>query len=314
MTSLSTASKLAVEIPLGTSDDTPYKERIRHEWNAVAEAWADDRWWPLVENSAQICNERLVRLAELRTGDRVLDVGTGIGEPAVTAARRVGPEGQVIGIDLAPRMIEEGRKRVRRLGLCNIELVVDDIEDLSLTPSTAFDAVLSRWVLMLMGDLGAVLIRLRGLLVPEGFLAVALWGHPERVPMISASLGAALELLRIELPPELPSPLWTHGQDSLANLAREAGFIEVRTEILETVFELPSPAAFAEFIYRMAGPVRVLVDDQPPATRLKLLNAFAEAARPFSQADGTVRFCNENILLVGRRPPRLSRRFPRVAR
>lgn len=309
MKSLSTARKLAVEIPLGTS----YKERIRHEWNEVAEAWADDRWWQLVEDSAQTCNDRLVQLAELRTGDRVLDVGTGIGEPAVTAAQRVGPEGRVVGIDLAPRMIEEGRKRVRRLGLSNIELVVDDIEDLSLSPSTAFDAVLSRWVLMLMGDLGTVLSRLRDLLVPEGLMAVALWGHPERVPMISASLGAAVELLQIDLPPELPSPLWAHGQDSLASLARAAGFTEVRTEILDTVFELPSPDGFAEFIYRMAGPIRVLVDDQPPATRLELLSAFAEAARPFTQANGTVRFCNENILLVGRRPTPSSRRLPRAA-
>lgn len=279
-----------------------YKERIRHEWDAVAADWADDRWYRVVERSAQTCNDRLVELAGLQPGHVVLDVGTGIGEPAVTAARRVAPGGRVLGIDLAPGMIREGRRRIRHLGLPNVELTVGDVESLDL-PAAAFDAVLSRWTLMLMEDLETTLAGLLRLLAPGGMLAAGLWGHPRRVPMVSAALGAALELLRIPAPPpEAPGHLWARGSDTLEALAREAGFSDVRTESLDLVFDLPSPEHYAEFVYRMAGPVRVLVDSQPERVARDLLDVFARAARSFRRPDGTVRFVNETILLVGRRP------------
>lgn len=302
-----------ISIPVGTKVDpatsppppspaVPYKERIRHEWDSVAADWASDRWYRVVERSAQTCNDRLVELAGLQPGDRVLDVGTGIGEPAVTAAHRVAPGGRVLGIDLAPAMIREGRRRIHHLGLSNVELAVGDIESLDLPPA-GFDAVLSRWTLMLMEDLGSTLACLHRLLTPGGTLAVGLWGHPHRVPMVSAALGAALELLRVPPPPpEAPGHLWARGSDVLEELARRAGFSAVRTETLNLVFDLPSPKRYAEFVYRMAGPVRVLVDSQPEPVARELFEAFADAARRFRRPDGKVRFVNETILLVGRRP------------
>jgi len=289
---------------LSTFPVLPFKDRVRHEWDAVAEDWGSDRWWTVVERSAQTCNERLVELAGLEPGDRALDVGTGVGEPAATAARRVGPEGRVLGVDLAPRMIEEGRKRIRKLGLANVDLELGDVESLALEPGS-FDAVLSRWTLMMMEDLGAALADLLRLLAPGGTLAAGLWGHPSRVPMIQTALGAALDLLQIPAPPpDAPSHLWTQGTDVLERLARNAGFTDVRTESVELVFEMPSREDYAEFIYRMAGPVRVLVDQQPEPTAKALLRAIAAASRPFERADGSVRFGNETILLVGRCPSR----------
>lgn len=294
-------------------EDIPYKERIRHEWDSVAEAWASDRWWPLLEASAQACSDRLVELAGIGPGDRVLDVGTGIGEPAVTAARRVGPDGRVLGIDLAPRMIDQGRERIRQLALPCVELEVGDIESLALEPAS-FDAVLSRWTLMMMEDLGASLADLHRLLAPGGTLATGLWGPPERVPMISAALGAALELLQVPAPPpDAPQHLWTRGTDTLERLARSAGFTEVRTESIDSVFELSSAETYAEFVYSMAGPVRVLVDSQPAPQAKALFRAFVEAAREFALPDGTVRFHNETILLVGRRSEGTITTFPGAA-
>jgi ubiquinone/menaquinone biosynthesis C-methylase UbiE len=80
-------------------------------------------------------SERLLELAEVGPGDRVLDIATGIGEPAVTTARRVGPEGRVLATDIAPGMLEIGRERAAELGLDNVEFWEADAEALELPAS-----------------------------------------------------------------------------------------------------------------------------------------------------------------------------------
>jgi ubiquinone/menaquinone biosynthesis C-methylase UbiE len=69
-------------------DSEQYKTSQRQSWNKVAEGW--QKWWKTFEQDAQKINERLVELAEIKQGDKILDIATGIGEPALTAARKVG--------------------------------------------------------------------------------------------------------------------------------------------------------------------------------------------------------------------------------
>ena len=72
-------------------DETGYKLRQRQEWDSVASAWK--KWWPLFERGTQEVNVRLAELAGIRPHHRVLDISTGIGEPAVTVALSLGSEG-----------------------------------------------------------------------------------------------------------------------------------------------------------------------------------------------------------------------------
>ena len=277
--------------------------QIRAEWEAAAPEWGRQDLWSQVERSAQSLNDHLVDLARLGPGGRVLDVGTGIGEPAVTAARRVGPTGYVLGVDLAEGMILEGRKRVERLGLDGIvELRHGNAESLELADAT-FDAVVSRWALMLAGDFQATLAGLGRCLTPGGRLAVALWGHVERVPFIRLALEAALDLLGRRPPEDGPQHFWTRGCQTLERLARNAGFTDVRVEALDVAFEFPSPERYADFISRMAGPVKVLTDRQEPRFRKRLLAGIAQRSEPFRQLDGSVRLPAENLILHGMRPP-----------
>ena len=81
-------------------DSAAYKAGQRRDWTAAAEGWR--KWWRHVEAMAGPVGDRLIQLAAVRAGHRVLDVATGIGEPAVTAARLVGPAGRVVGtVDIA---------------------------------------------------------------------------------------------------------------------------------------------------------------------------------------------------------------------
>ena len=155
-----------------TFDPQSYKARQRDDWGTAAEGWR--KWWPVIERTMRPVSDRLLDLARVQPAHRVLDVATGTGEPAITAARRVSPTGQVLATDQAPQMLTIGRERAERLGLANVEFREMDAETLDLPPQS-FDAILCRCGLMFLPDLGQALGRMRQLLVPGGWLAAAVW-------------------------------------------------------------------------------------------------------------------------------------------
>ena len=95
--------------------------------------------------------ELMLDLAELETGNRVLDVAAGTGEQTLAAARRVGPTGRVLATDIAPGMLEVAAEEARQAGLPNVETRVMDAQSLDLE-ADAFDAAISRRGLMLIPD------------------------------------------------------------------------------------------------------------------------------------------------------------------
>ena len=86
--------------------------------------------------------EHVIRLTRLKPGERVLDIGTGTGASAILAARKVGKNGEVLGIDLSKRMIEKARKTAARLRLANVEFRTMDSTTLRL-PEGFFDAIIT---------------------------------------------------------------------------------------------------------------------------------------------------------------------------
>jgi enediyne biosynthesis protein CalE5 len=60
-------------------------------------------WWETIGRGAQKVSDKIVQLAEIQPGDKVLDIATGIGEPAVTAAKIVMPDGKVVATDISPK-------------------------------------------------------------------------------------------------------------------------------------------------------------------------------------------------------------------
>jgi ubiquinone/menaquinone biosynthesis C-methylase UbiE len=84
-----------------------------------------------------------VDLAEVQTGSRVLDVAAGYGEPALTAARKAGPEGRVVATDISAEMLAFERQRAAAAGLGNVEFIASDASSLDF-PHASFDAAVSR--------------------------------------------------------------------------------------------------------------------------------------------------------------------------
>lgn len=113
---------------------------------------------------------RLVERAAPRPGQRLLDVGCGLGATLLPAARRVGPRGSALGIDIAEAMIEEARREAVRQGIGNVELRVMDGEHPDL-PARSFDLVLGSYSVIFLPDARAALARYARLLDDGGRIA-----------------------------------------------------------------------------------------------------------------------------------------------
>lgn len=156
----------------------------------------------LIRQSAHIApiTERLFREAGIGPGQRVLDLGSGVGDVAMLVARIVGPSGEVIGIERDTSSIERANARVAAAGLSNVAFRHSDVDQIA--SDIPFDAAVGRFILMYLPDPVSVLRSVSRLVRPGGVLAFqepsfalvpALAAH---LPLWSAVLSIGCEALR----------------------------------------------------------------------------------------------------------------------
>jgi ubiquinone/menaquinone biosynthesis C-methylase UbiE len=112
--------------------------------------------------------ERVFRAAGLGPGMRVLDLGCGVGDTAMLAARIVGPEGAVVGVDVSAERLAVAHARATAAGLENVKLVCGDVLDDAVAAGERFDAVVGRLILMYLPDPVALLRSAAGRVRPGG--------------------------------------------------------------------------------------------------------------------------------------------------
>ena len=277
-------------------DPAEFKAGQRQEWGAAAEGWR--RQWGTIERFSQPVSDRLVEMTQIQPGHRVLDVATGIGEPAVTAARAVGP-GSVVATDQAPEMLAIARERAADLGLLNIEFHEMDAETLNL-PGESFNALLCRWGLMFLPNPGDALRGMYRLLAPGGGLAAAVWSEAPKVPMISLPMRVIQQMVEMPTPPEgMPGPFSLADVEALEQALRHAGLANVHSERMVLTADWPSANEFVNMLLDIAAPLKAILDRQPVEKRAGVLKAIEEAIAQYAAADGTIRIPNEAICVVG---------------
>jgi SAM-dependent methyltransferase len=292
---------MTVTIP---SDPAQYKAGIRTEWRDAAPGWR--AWLEVLEaaDGGQAVSRSLVQLAGIGPGDAVLDVAAGYGEPGLTAARAIAPDGRVVCTDISAEMLAVGRERAAAAGLDNVEFLEGDAEELAFEEAS-FDAVLSRQGLQFLPDVPGVLRQLRSFLKPHGRLAAAVWGPPG-----SVQFAAPVPLIRAELqlpppPTGVPGPFALADADQLAGLVEAAGFTEVASGTVTAIYRPGSPELATRWLREVAPPITALVDAQPPQIQERVWAKVTQAWAPYTIADGRVQLENQAVWVTatnGHRP------------
>ena len=154
-------------------------QEVISAWRASAPFWEKHR--EIIRQMFRPVTQALVEDGLIGSGNTVLDIATGPGEPALTIAALVGSEGEVFGIDPAPEMVDAARRAKDHLGFRNAQFQVASA-DLLPFPADTFDAVVSRFGAMFFpSPVDAVREMLR-VLKPGRKLALAVWHFAERNP------------------------------------------------------------------------------------------------------------------------------------
>jgi SAM-dependent methyltransferase len=243
--------------------------------------------------------ERMLDLAGVGPGSRVLDVAAGYGQPALTAAAVAGPGGKVVATDISPEMLAYGRERAADAGLDNVEFVEAEAAALDFPPES-FDAALSRFGIIFEPEGEATAARVRGFLVPGSRMVLASWGPPDRVPFIAVPMGTAMRTLGVDPPPPgTPGPLSRPTPEALGGLLKGGGFSDVEVEETEVSFEWESAEEFVSMVKDTVPPLVALIAsnaEDPDSVWDAILAAVEEKAAD----DGTVTFSNLVLLAIGR--------------
>jgi len=198
-----TTSRRSADYPLGSTD-------AEHE--------------RLIRQAARVApiTERFFREAGIGLGQRVLDLGSGVGDVAMLVARLVGPSGEVVAIERDPKSIGKARARVTEAGFHNVSFNESNVDEI--TDEKPFDAAVGRFILMYLPDPVAVLRSISQVVRPGG---VFVFQEPCWVPVLAnfASL-----------------PLWFATASLIDKAMRASANHDMGTELYHTFVEAGLPA------------------------------------------------------------------------
>lgn len=267
-----------------TFDAEKYKNAQREQWNKDGAAW---RYWsPFLERWYGGVTRQMLDLARIQPGQHILDIAAGAGEPAVSAAERVGPGGCVLATDISEGIVELARQLAHERGLRQVKTRAMDGEKPDLADGT-FDAVLCRLGLMYMPHPVTALREWRRVLKPGGHVAVAVFSSPDRNAW--GAVPASIIRQRAQLPtpvPGQPGPFSLGDPGVLEGIFNEAGFASPEIRAVPVPHRTTSAAEYVQVAREAFGGFNAMMAQLPPEERESVWDEVEVALRRFESPDG----------------------------
>jgi SAM-dependent methyltransferase len=260
---------------VSTMQTPPLEEIRRHSvamWGAVSGAWGAHA--DFIDRRAAPLTERMLEVASLQPGERVLELAAGAGGLGIAAAQQAG---SFVISDIAPGMIAAASERARGLG--NVQTRLLDLEAID-EPDCSFDVVLCRDGLMLVPDPARAAAEIRRV---GGRFVLAVWGASERNPWLSTIFRVVSQETGIQVPPPgVPSPFSLADPDRLRAVLGEG-------VIVEEVSVPYRAGSFDEWFSRsanLAGPLAKRLATLPAPVVDGIRAKVREAASEYVTTDG----------------------------
>ena len=239
-----------------------FREHLHQEWTGDRTVAAWRKWHAQIATFTQGATKAIMEAAHLRPGMRVLDLASGVGDPALSIAREVAPSGRVTATDLGPGMMSLAEELAHKQGLTNIEFREANAESLPFADKS-YDVLTCRFGVMFFPDLPKALHECYRVLKPGGRAAFVAWGKKEQ-PFFTTTAGIVLK--HVPAPPPPPDPdapsLFMFGErDRLRRALEAAGFSNVHEEDRIVAGRWASSVEeYWEQFTEVAAPFRPLID------------------------------------------------------
>jgi ubiquinone/menaquinone biosynthesis C-methylase UbiE len=270
------------------------------EWRESAKYW--NKHSATIHSMFAPLTRALIEDAGIKTGDLVLDVAGGAGEPSLTIARLVGPTGSVMCTDAIEEMVNAAQEEAPERGIENIafrQCVADSLP----FPNDSFDAVVSRLGAMFFPDPLDALREMLRVTKPAGTLTFAVWHKSELNPysyVVTRVLSRYVEIPADD--PAAPDAFRFAELGKLAAILREVGVTSVTERVLK--FEMEAAISFEEF-WTMRSEVSELLREKlrslTEAQSLRVVQEVQDDARQFFSSNG-MSLPAEAIIVSGRKP------------
>jgi SAM-dependent methyltransferase len=270
------------------------------QWGASYRLVAAEKWKAKSAAMGGAVTEALVEYAQPALGMQVLDLASGTGEPAISLAARVGPQGHVTALDLSPELLAIADERARARGLSNFLTRQADAHDLPF-PDDSFDLATCRFGVMFFSDCDRALRELHRVLKPAGRACFLAWG-PFDQPYWSSTMAVVHKHAGGSLmTPGGPDMFCFAKPDSLSAALRAAGFRDVEEEIKTLAWTWPGPPEEVwEYARSVSTPFRPLLERVPAAQWDEINVEVLQAIRKYSEGE-SVHFGVTVVLASGRK-------------
>ena len=234
------------------------------DWGSQYGLVAAEKWKAKSAAMGRPVTEALVDYAKPEPGMRVIDLASGTGEPAITLATRVGPQGHVTAVDLSADLLEIAKGRAQARGLTNFTTQKADAHSLPLSENS-FDLGTSRFGVMFFREPEKALRELRRVLRPGGRACFLAWGSFDQ-PYWKSTMGVVhRHVSGTLLTSDGPNPFRFAQPGSLSKVLRASDFrsVEAETRVLPWTWPGP-PEEVWEQMKSIAVPFRSLLDRVQP--------------------------------------------------
>jgi ubiquinone/menaquinone biosynthesis C-methylase UbiE len=253
---------------------------IAQKWNSIAEGWHS--WIPRMREWYAPATDLMLDLARIERGSRVLDIAAGDCDQSMAIASRVGPDGYVLAIDVAEKLLEIGAKSAREAGFQNIETRVMDGSNLDL-PDHSFDAVICRFALMFLPDPVSGLRGMNRVLRPDGRVSLVVYGV-NGSPEFSLAVSVVRKHLGL---PEAKAAAHSLGEiEVLQQSLEKGGFLEIEIHTLDLPIHMASAEECIHYLQATSPTLKELTSSLSSSEQKKVWNQVQRALNIFEGTQG----------------------------